>query len=88
MSEHSWDCAAQTAHACDCGLDDLLDHDPNTCVTTFLQSERAESLLAEALHATPGIITSGFGYTPAEHIAKCKEKAPAILASLLEEMKK
>ena len=41
--------------------------------------------LARALHATPGIITSSAGYTAEEHLSRCREVAPALLAALRDE---
>lgn len=40
--------------------------------------ERAVAALAEALDAVPNIVTSGWGYTPDEHLAECRKLAPAI----------
>lgn len=40
--------------------------------------ERAIEALAEALDAVPNIVTSGWGYTPDEHLAECRKLAPDI----------
>lgn len=71
--------------------DDARAHDPTTCVTTFLQSEQAKSLLAEAL----GRVYSGSGMpffspwdgSPEGRRREYAAQGKAILASLLEEMK-
>ena len=42
----------------------------------------AEQVLAEALDSTHGIVTSGRGFTPDEHLTRCREVSPALLAAL------
>lgn len=97
MSAHSWDCAAETGHPCDCGLDALFEaHDPTTCITTWLASGDAVEKLALVLlpdrdHHENCRTRKGGG--PCDCWYKrawpdCLSRAKAILSALTESVKR
>ena len=77
--------AAACVHGSPCSERDCPEYgrfDPPHATDHDLTPE--QEALAEALHSTDGIVTSSRGYTTTEHIEKCAEIAPRLLAALAE----